>query len=184
MTTYNFSTLTNGQTLSFNPVTDQLVFDIPPGSTTFRYLPNELIIYQAGNNLVLGYPSLPANGGGRPALPAKKITLSGMTLEQVTGRNEPINIRFSSGGALIVGDDTADTVNDDLTNGLVGTDFNDMLLGMGGDDALSGRLGNDWLDGGEGDDTLYGDTGADKLYGGGGDDYLDGGLDADHHDGW
>jgi hypothetical protein len=38
MTTYNFSTLTNGQTITFNPDVDYLIFDSP------LYLTNELRI--------------------------------------------------------------------------------------------------------------------------------------------
>jgi Ca2+-binding RTX toxin-like protein len=178
VTTYNFSALSNGQVLPFNPLVDVLYFDLPVGSSGFRYLANELLVSQSpAGHLVLGFATLPAGKG--PIILAKSVTLSGMTLEQVTGRNDPVNIRFASGGMLIVGDDVPTSTNDHTDNSLVGTDNDDMLLGLGGADVLSGRIGNDFLDGGSGDDTLYGDSGDDKLYGGAGNDRLDGGSGND-----
>ncbi len=161
MTTYNFSTLSDGQVLPFNSITDVLIFN------STEYWANNLIVSQSPEGyLVIGFVE-------------KSVTLSGMTLEQVTGRNEPVNISFWNGCVLIVGDDAPTDTGDQTDNSLVGSDSRDMLLGLGGNDVLSGRIGNDFLDGGSGNDTLYGDSDDDKLYGGAGDDKLDGGSGSD-----
>lgn len=181
MTTYNFSSLINGQKIAFNANTDELRFDN-------GYLANELIVsVDDDGNLVLGYSRMSG------PVSAKYVTLTGMTLDLVSsGRNTPItNISFSNGGLLLVGNDSTAKTDikkgtDDGINSLIGSDFKttpdrggDMLLGLAGNDTLSGRIGNDTLDGGTGDDVLYGDDGDDKLIGGKGDDIVDGGKGKD-----
>jgi Ca2+-binding RTX toxin-like protein len=162
MTIYNFSELINGRVLTFNPARDQLVFD------DVRYRATELIIYESAAGLVIGFsPS------------TKTVTLAGMGIDNVTGRNSPVNIKFANGNTLLVGDEQTGTTRDSSGTNIVGSDLDDMILGLGGDDTLSGRIGNDWVDGGTGNDLLYGDDGLDRLLGGSGNDTLDGGLKAD-----
>jgi Ca2+-binding RTX toxin-like protein len=123
------------------------------------YLANKVIISQVGADLSFSYAALSA------ALPAKTITLAGMTLGNIAS-----NITFTNTGVLRVGDGLATTTNDDSANTLLGSAKNDMLIGLGGNDTLTGGAGNDLLNGGTGDDSLDGGTGSDSLIGGSGND--------------
>jgi hypothetical protein len=129
MTTYNFSSLTNGQAIAFNPEVDYLVFD------STLYLTNELIINQTASGLSLSYSQLI----GPPLLPAKTIVLTGMTLGLVTGGpfgSAAAHIQFANGGMLLIGDNsTVAPSADELSNSLIGGSFNDMLFGLGGNDS-------------------------------------------------
>ncbi|MER2622433.1 MAG: calcium-binding protein [Accumulibacter sp.] len=150
MTTYNFSTLTNGQTITFNPDVDYLIFDSP------LYLTNELRINETVTGLTLGYSAL----SGPPSLPAKTVTLTGMTLWKLTGGplgNTAAHVQFQNGGLLLVGDNST-AHDDDLSNFLVGSINNDMLFGLGGNDTLNGGAGSDVMVGGDGNDTYVVDN--------------------------
>ncbi|MBK8577240.1 MAG: calcium-binding protein [Candidatus Accumulibacter sp.] len=150
MTTYNFSTLTNLQTITFNPDVDYLIFDSP------LYLTNELRINETVTGLTLGYSAL----SGPPSLPAKTVTLTGMTLWKLTGGplgNTAAHVQFQNGGLLLVGDNST-AHDDDLSNFLVGSINNDMLFGLGGNDTLNGGAGSDVMIGGDGNDTYVVDN--------------------------
>jgi serralysin len=157
MTTYNFSSLTNGQAIAFNPEVDYLVFD------STLYLTNELIINQTASGLSLSYSQLI----GPPLLPAKTIVLTGMTLGLVTGGpfgSAAAHIQFANGGMLLIGDNsTVAPSADELSNSLIGGSFNDMLFGLGGNDSLDGRGGSDVMVGGDGNDTYVVDNNGDQV---------------------
>ena len=135
MTTYNFSTLTNNQTIVFNPLVDILLFD-----TTTR--PAELLINGTASGVQFSV-------GG------KSIVLSGITLDDLGTQGATLtnNVQFVSPGTLVVGEGTT-AQNGDLAN---------LITGQGGDDALLGLGGNDTLDGGSGRDLMAGFAG-DDLY--------------------
>jgi Ca2+-binding RTX toxin-like protein len=81
------------------------------------------------------------------------------------------NVRGSSHGDRITGDDADNTLN-----GYIGED---RLFGEDGRDTLNGGEDGDSLYGGRDDDTLNGEAANDRLYGLHGEDVLDGGLGAD-----
>ena len=79
------------------------------------------------------------------------------------------NVTFSTGGKLLIGDETSGTANDDIDNTLTGTANGDLIIGYGGNDSMSA---------GDGDDLIYI---AGAYYGSGqaGNDTIDGGLGND-----
>ena len=132
---YSFSTLTNNQSIVFDPLNDILKFD-----TTTR--PAELLI----NGTLTG---VQISVGG------KSITLSHITLDDlgISSATSARNVQFVSPGALLVGEGT--TAHDgDLANLIIGGAGDDALLGLGGNDTLDGGAGGDLMVGGLGNDTF------------------------------
>lgn len=156
MTTYSWSTLTNGQVIAWNVGADILEFD---GSPVF-FSAQELAVTDTGSSLLLAY-------GGRT------VELTGMRLTDVT----TTNFVFLDGSRLMVGDNSTGSVADESANTLTGGSGEDVIRGLGGADVLYGGSGGDMLYGGDGNDTLYGSSGGvtyrdDVLEGGAGDDLL------------
>jgi Ca2+-binding RTX toxin-like protein len=118
--TYTFSTLTNNQTLAFDPAVDMLFFDIAGLGAA------SCTLQQSGTDLLITYQG-------------KTIRLSAVTLAQVSSAQ----FTFLNGSRLLIGDDTSGTANDGLANILTGTVRGDYLNGMGGADTMTGGDGND-----------------------------------------
>ena len=143
MATYNWSTLTNGQTIPFNPAADVLAIDVPTLSASdFGYSNTNPITFTNGN---------------------RSVTLQ-TDLRTLTTQN----VTFANGSVFLVGDNTTATVNDDQANTLNGTSGNDTLIGLGGNDVMSGGPGDDsflmwYATSATGADTIDGGTGTDRL---------------------
>ena len=190
MVQYAWSSLSNNQSITFNPSTDKLSFsDITISPTSIS------LSWTGSSSFTMAYSG-------------KAVTLL-TDIKAVTTSN----VTFASGGLLIIGDNSIGATSDDFGNSLYGSSQSDVLLGLGGDDFIYGGLGNDSLVGGDGDDwlsdqnassdtliggagddylstyagtgddSLDGGAGNDSLYGGAGNDRLTGGADADYLDG-
>jgi Ca2+-binding RTX toxin-like protein len=157
MAVYQFSALTDGQAISFNPSADQLRFD----QTTIAA--GDLTLSVEGSGLRVTVKSGPVAG--------KDVLLTGTSLEQVAATN----FTFADGSVVRIGDNTTGTGNDAAGNVLTGGVGRDLLMGLGGNDNLQGGDGNDSLVGGTGNDTLSGNNGNDWMEGGAGNDTLNGG---------
>ena len=152
MTTYNWSTLTNNQQITFDPVNDRLVLDdasISAASLSYNF--------QIAKSAV-SPPFVAFSYGG------KTVTLSATDLRTLTTSN----VTFADGSLLIVGDNTTGTSADDSANVLNGGSHNDMLVGLGGDDVINGNAGDDYISMGYstssvGNDTIDGGAGTDTL---------------------
>ncbi|ATN37739.1 hypothetical protein ACO34A_28665 (plasmid) [Rhizobium sp. ACO-34A] len=84
----------------------------------------------------------------------------------------PFSVTLESGsGAIIGGDDVANTLGD--------TEGSDVLIGYDGNDVLIASYGNDRLYGGSGDDLLIGGSGRDRLIGDDGNDIIYAGTKVD-----
>ncbi|PUE10949.1 hypothetical protein B9Z51_00980 [Limnohabitans sp. T6-5] len=141
----NWSTLSHGSSLAFNPLTDRLLIDNNGLSASSFYL-----TWNSPTAVTLV-------GGG------KSITLN-TDIKSLTNKN----LAFSNGSVLLVGDNSAFVINDDGANTLTGTAGADNFYGLGGNDSLVGgdgndvfntgyasnSIGNDTINGGAGDDTL------------------------------
>jgi Ca2+-binding RTX toxin-like protein len=154
MSTYIWTTLNHGDSLTFNPASDVLHFDDPTISAAdIRFDGTDDPPYTIFTN----------NG--------KTITLDGAEPLSLTSTA----ITFSNGTVLIIGDNaiavpTAPGIADDATNTIAGTIGNDLLVFGGGSDNVAGHDGDDVLsivymhqdvsygdamvDGGSGFDTL------------------------------
>ncbi len=161
MTTFNWSSLANGQAIAFNPVADLLYFDDPLFSAP---------------TVAFDYFSSPGTTTFIGGFDGKTVTLLTAPGTLTSG-----NVVFASGSMLLYGDNTTGTANDDQPNTLAGSTGDDALYGAGGADTLSGGDGIDLLDGGNGDDSLAGGPGRDvfadlygnnTLSGGQGDDFF------------
>jgi len=154
---YQFSALSDGQVLSFNPAADRLNFDqaaIAAGDLS-------LVMEGAGLHVIV---KSSVHAG-------KDVFLAGLTLEQIA----PANFSFADGSVARVGDNALGTANDAAGNYLPGGAGRDLLMGLGGNDNLQGNDNNDSLVGGAGNDTLSGNNGDDWMEGGTGTDTLNGG---------
>ncbi len=141
MATFNFNTITNGQSITFNPATDIFQFDDPAINAGLGS------ITSVGSNLNFVYPG-------------KSFSLMNVSLGQLTSKN----ITFTSGSKLLVGDDTTNTINDDSSNTLLsGGTQPDLLYGMGGNDTLNGGGNADVMIGGDGADTYIADDEGDQV---------------------
>ncbi|WP_200154030.1 beta strand repeat-containing protein [Chromatium okenii] len=141
MATFMFNTITNGQVITFNPVTDVFQFDNPAINAGLGS------ITAVGNNLNFVYPG-------------KSFSLMNVSLGQLTSKN----ITFTSGSKLLVGDDTTNTINDNSSNTLFsGGTQPDLLYGMGGDDTLDGGSNADVMIGGDGADTYTANDEGDQV---------------------
>src|SRR3954471_3879573 len=139
MAVYTFSALTNGQSIAFNPSADVLNFD-------------QTAIYAAGLGVTVEGTSarvtvLSGTDAGKSVLLQNTSPLQFATS----------NVTFANGSALLFGDNSPGTANDNLANTLNGTAANDLLQGFGGADTLNGGLGNDTYIVGTGD--VLSDTG-------------------------
>lgn len=161
MAIINFSSLKNGKELRLGNNT--LVFD---GDISAA----DVAIKQEGDNLLLSAAS-------------QSIVLENF----VVGNLSPVQITFSNGSELLVGDMLKTLLSDDITNMLspffLGDEHRDQIRGMGGDDRMSGGVGNDLMFGQQGNDTIEGDGGDDRLDGGAGNDAITGGEGSDTIDG-
>src|SRR5437764_7754868 len=138
MAVRNFSALTNGQAISFDPNADVLNFD----QTTISAA--NLNVAADGSNVRVAVLS------GTDA--GKSILLQNASLPQLASAN----VSFANGSGLIFGDNSTGTANDDAANSLSGTGGNDLIKGLGGNDTVYGNSGNDWIEGGAGNDSLSG----------------------------
>ena len=161
MATYNFSALSNGQAISFNPNSDVLNFD-----QTAISAGNLQVDMQGADTRITVLSGTDAG---------KSITL----LSTMPPQLATSNVHFANGSALLFGDDSPGTTGDDAANTLNGTVGADLIQGFGGNDFLYGDSGADRLVGGTGNDTLYDNAGNDWLEGGAGNDSLNGGGDQD-----
>lgn len=147
MATYNWSSLTNGQSVVFDPATDVLLFDDPS-------------ISAADVDFSFSSGTLPPCS---LSFEGKSITLQA-AIKSLTSSS----ITFADGSLFLVGDNTTGTSADDSVNTLTGGSGADRLVGLGGDDSMSGAagddvfsmaystsaLGNDTIDGGGGFDSV------------------------------
>jgi Ca2+-binding RTX toxin-like protein len=152
MTTYNWSALTNGQTIAtFNPNVDVLNFNDATISAAALFI-------DADDTVVIPFISFSYAG--------KTVIVNMNPLSTTT-----INVTFANGSMFLVGDNATGTVGDDGVNTLTGGAGNDLIVGVGGADILSGGDGNDvFLMPGTsaagnffGNDTINGGNGVDRL---------------------
>ena len=134
MALYAFSTLSDGQAISFDPNADVLNFDQATISAA------DLGVTVDGTNLRIGTAD-------------KSVVLQSVSPLQLATSN----VTFANGSALLFGDNSPGTANDDAANALNGTSGNDLLQGFGGADTLNGGNGNDTYIVGSGD--VVNDTG-------------------------
>jgi len=145
MAVYQFSALSDGQAISFDPDADVLNFDqtaISAGSLRATI---------EGSNLRLTVAS--GTGAGKDVL-LLNVAPTQLALSNVT---------FANGSRLHFGDGAVGTANDNFSNTIGGTAGADHLAGLGGNDNLSGGSGDDWLEGGAGQDVMTGGAGADSF---------------------
>ena len=140
MAVYQFSALSDGQAISFNPNADVLNFD-------------QTAIAAADVRATAEGTSVRISASG------KDVFLLGSQLAQLT----TTNVTFANGSFLIFGDNTTAQTADNSANTLDGLSGNDHLWGFGGNDTLSGGAGDDWLAGGTGQDNVNGGAGADSF---------------------
>jgi Ca2+-binding RTX toxin-like protein len=150
MAVFNWTTLSNNQTVAFNPDVDVLNF-------------NDAGISAADLSLTL-------NSGSSPST---RLSVSGkaVTLQTDPRTLTPTNVTFADGSAVLIGDMTTGIGNDASANTIVGGNGDDHIFGMGGNDVISAGAGDDrivpfgpapsflpWgdetIDGGPGTDTL------------------------------
>lgn len=145
MAVYQFSALSDGQAISFDPSADVLNFDQAAISAAGLRAAIE------GGHLRLTVAS--GTGAGKDVL-LLNVAPTQLALS---------NITFANGSRLQFGDGAVGTANDNFGNTLGGTAGADHLAGLGGNDNLSGGSGNDWLEGGTGQDVMTGGAGADSF---------------------
>jgi Ca2+-binding RTX toxin-like protein len=117
---YQFSTLSNGQAIAFDPNADLLYFDDSSLSAS------RLRFTVEGANLRVNV------GTG------KDVILLDTALQQLA----PSNINFTN-GLVLLGDNSPSQAGDNAANSLTGAAGNDFLGGFGGADTLNGGLGDD-----------------------------------------
>jgi serralysin len=137
---YQFSALSDGQAISFDPTVDRLNFDQTTISAAAVSIATE------GANLRL------TTGG-------KSVVLNSTAITQLAAAN----VSFANGSLLLIGDNNAGTVNDHAANTLLGGAGADQIQGLGGNDSINGGSGNDWIAGSSGNDTLTGSGGQDTF---------------------
>ena len=128
MPLFTFSSVI-GQSLTFDPATDILHFDIGGAS--------DIVLSEEFGNLRL------SRGGDH-------VVLNNNLISDVS----TANITFSDGSVLAVGDNASGAIGDQADNDLFGTAGADQLLGLDGNDTLTGGQGSDVLQGGAGTDTI------------------------------
>src|SRR5438094_1113870 len=145
MATYNFSALSNGQAISFNPSSDVLNFD-----QTAISAGNLAIDLQGSDTRVTVLSGTDAG---------KSITL----LSTMPPQLATSNVHFANGSAILFGDNSSGTTGDDLANSISGTSGNDLVKGFGGNDTVFANAGNDRIESGAGNDTISGGGGQDSY---------------------
>src|SRR3954447_19023172 len=138
MAVFQFSALSDGQSLAFNPSADVLNFD----QTTIAAA--DLRVTQVGSNIRIDVVSGPQTG--------KDVTLQNVSPLQLA----MTNVTFADASRLLFGDNST-AQNDNLANSLSGTAGRDLLQGFGGADTMNGGAGNDTYIVGTGD--VLSDTG-------------------------
>src|SRR5205085_12515189 len=161
MATYNFSALSSGQAISFNPTSDVLNFD-----QTAISAGNLQVDLQGSDSRITVLNGTDAG---------KSITLLNTAPPQLATSN----VHFANASALLFGDNSPSTAGDDLANSIDGTAGADLIQGFGGNDALFGGGGADRVLGGAGNDTVSGNNGNDWVEGGAGNDTISGGSGQD-----
>jgi Ca2+-binding RTX toxin-like protein len=146
MAVFQFSALSDGQAISFNPDSDVLNFDRTDVAAA------QLIVTASGGTARIEVAGGPQTG--------KDVTLLNTAVFQLT----TTNITFADGSLLVFGDNST-ARNDDAANTLIGGNGRDLLSGFDGNDSLNGGAGIDNLDGGIGNDTLDGGPDADRMNG-------------------
>src|SRR5919108_2751282 len=125
MAVYNFSALSNGQAISFNPNGDVLNFD-----QTAISAGNLQVDLQGSDSHITVLPGTDVG---------KTITLLNTAPPQLATSN----VHFANGSALLFGDNSPSTAGDDLANAIDGTNGADLSQGFGGNDTLFGSDGDD-----------------------------------------
>src|SRR5687768_16293036 len=115
MATYNWRTLTNGQSIAFNPTADTFNFDLP-----FPWAANMNVNFPTGSVVL--------------TISGKTITLQTDIRTLTTG-----NVTFANGSQWLIGDNSTGTANDDGPNTLVGGSGADRFHGLGGNDSMAGN---------------------------------------------
>jgi len=128
---YNFSALTNGQAISFNPATDVLNFDQTSISAA------DISVVAVGTSIQITYTVFDSTGNF--VFQTKNVVLQNTAPQQLATSN----VTFANGSEILFGDNSAGTAGDDLANTITGTGGNDLLQGFGGGDTMNGGLGND-----------------------------------------
>jgi len=121
---FRFSTLSDGQSLAFNPNADVLNFD----QTTIAAA--DLRVTQVGTNTRIEVVSGQQTG--------KDVTLTNVSQLQLA----TTNVTFADASRLLFGDNST-AQNDNLANSLTGTAGRDLLQGFGGADTMNGGAGDD-----------------------------------------
>jgi Ca2+-binding RTX toxin-like protein len=141
--TYQFSALTDGQAIAFNPAFDLLRFDQTAIAAA------DIRVSVSGAHLVITHLAT-----------GKDVTLTNVTPLQLATSN----VTFANGSQLLFGDNTTGTAADNSANFIGGTAGRDYLVGFAGNDSLGGGSGgDDWLEGGLGNDRLAGGGGKDSF---------------------
>jgi len=157
--TYLWSSLANGDIITFDPTVDVLYFDdpgIPAAQITgdFYFDP----FYFVSGFVVTDW--------------YQAVLLLDITDQRVFTQT---NFVFADGSVLLNGDGTVGTINDEGPNTLIGGAGSDQLAGYGGNDSLVGGAGNDLLNGGLGNDILLGGPGHDQIFDDAGINWIEGG---------
>src|SRR3954467_3225620 len=124
MAVFQFSALSDGQSLVFNPNADVLTFD----QTTVAAA--DLRVTQVGSNIRIDVVSGTQVG--------KDVTLQSVSPLQLA----TTNVTFADGSRLLFGDNST-AQNDNLASSLTGTAGRDLLQGFGGADTMNAGAGND-----------------------------------------
>jgi Ca2+-binding RTX toxin-like protein len=136
--TYQFSALSDGQAISFNPTTDVLNFDQSSIAAA------DIRVTASGTSTRIDVITGPQAG--------KDITLLNTTPFQLATSN----VTFVDGSRLLFGDNST-AIGDDNGNTLTGGTGRDLIFAFGGSDTINigtASYGGDHIDGGTGFDTL------------------------------
>jgi hypothetical protein len=118
---YNWSALTNNQSIAFDPLIDKLNID---DTTISAMSPN---LGWSGDTTTISISS-------------KSITLQTNIRTLTTS-----NLTFANGSLLVIGDNTTGITNDDMANVLTGGAGSDGFYGLGGNDTINGGDGDDYI---------------------------------------
>jgi Ca2+-binding RTX toxin-like protein len=152
MAVFQFSALSDGQVISFNPTADVLNFD-------------QTAIAAADLRVTFDGP------GVRVSVVNGTQAGKDVFLQDVVPQHLSINnVTFANGSRLLLGDASSSNANDNAANTLTGTAGRDLFAGFGGNDTMSG---------GDGDDVFFMwsgfalNYGVDSINGGNGFDVVD-----------